>query len=129
MDNLIIIVVFLIAIAQVLTILLTLRRERDIKKLGNLVDEQGLQIVGLKAQLVHRNTRQSRPARSEREPTSLRAKLNKTALSGPAIAPKDLPDAPSTAENELERTTNVINWLNRVAIDHAAAADRSTGSR
>ena len=129
MDNLIIIVVFLIAIAQVLTILLTLRRERDIKKLGNLVDEQGLQIVGLKAQLVHRNTRQSRPARSEREPTSLRAKLKQAAPIEPAIALKALPDTPSATENELERTTKVISWLNRVAIDHTAAAGRSTGSR
>ena len=129
LDNLITIVVFLIGVAQALTMLLTFRRERDINELRSIVDEQGLKIVELKALLARRNTRQSRPAKSEREPTSLRAKLKQAAPTEPAIALKALPDTPSATENELERTTKVISWLNRVAIDHTAAAGRSTGSR
>src|SRR3974390_3485935 len=97
LDNLVIIVVS-VAIAQALTILLTFHRERDIKKLRNLVDEQGIQIAELKAQLARRNTRQSRPAKSEHEPTSLRAKLSKAAPPEPALTPKDLTDTPSTTE-------------------------------
>jgi hypothetical protein len=112
LDTVAIIVVFLIAIAQVLTILFTIRRERDIMELGRLVDGQRLQIVELKAWLARRNTGQPRFAKSEREPTSLRA-----ALSQPAIMPKGLPN---TEDELLERTTNVINWLNRVAIDYTA---------
>jgi hypothetical protein len=129
LDNLDTIVVFLIAIAQALTMLLTFRRERDIKELRSLVDEQGLRIIELKALLARRNNRQSRPAKSEREPTSLRAKLKEAAPLQPAVASKDLPDTASITENELERTTKVISWLNRVAIDHTAAAVKSTGSR
>ena len=56
LDTVAIIVVFLIAIAQALTILLTIRQEKDIKELGRLVDEQRLQIVELKAWLARRNT-------------------------------------------------------------------------
>ena len=108
LDTVAIIVVFLIAIAQALTILLTIRQEKDIKELGRLVDGQRLQIVELKAWLARRNT--------EREPTSLRAALKRAAPSQPAITPKGLPNT----EDELERTTNVINWLNRVAIDLTA---------
>ena len=118
-ENLVVAVVILIAIAQALTILLTFRRERDIRELRSLVDEQGLRIVELKV-LLRRNTRPSRPAKSEREPTSLRAKLKRAKPPELAITPKDLPDTQTTTENELERTTNVINWLNRVAIDHTS---------
>ena len=127
LDNLVVIVV-LVAIAQTLTIVLTFQRERDIKTLRNLVNEQGLQIAELKARLARRNNRQSRPTNSECEPPRLRAKLSKTAPPEPALTPKDLTDTPSTTENGLERTTNVINWLNRVAIDHTAAVVRSTGT-
>jgi hypothetical protein len=118
LDTVAIIVVFLIAIAQALTILLTIRQERHIKELGRLVDAQRLQIVELKAWSARRNTAQPRFAKSEREPTSLR-----TALSQPAITPQGLPNT----EDELERTTNVINWLNRVAIDYTAR--RNSGLR
>ena len=116
LDTVAIIVVFLIAIAQALTILLTIRQERHIKELGRLVDAQRLQIVELKAWLARRNT--------EREPTSLRAALKRAAPSQPAITPKGLPN---TEDELLERTTNVINWLNRVAIDYTAR--RNSGLR
>ena len=129
LGNLVIIVVSLIAIAQILTILLTIRREGDIKELDKLVDEQRLQIAELKAWSARPNAGRPRQAKTAREPTSLRAAWKKTAPPEPAITSKDLPDNSSTTENELERTTNVINWLNRVAIDHTAPGDRRTGSR
>ena len=114
LDTVAIIVAFPIAIAQALTILFTVRQEKDIKELSRLVDGQRLQIVELKAWLA-----QPRFAKSEREPTSLRA-----ALSQPAIMPKGLPN---TEDELLERTTNVINWLNRAAIDYTAR--RNSGLR
>ena len=119
LDTVAIIVVFLIAIAQALTILLTIRQERDIKELRRLVDGQRLQIVELKAWLA-----QPRFAKSEREPTSLRVALKRAAPSQPAITPKGLPN---TEDELLERTTNVINWLNRAAIDYTAR--RNSGLR
>ena len=112
LDTVAIIVVFLIAIAQALTILLTIRQEKDIKELGRLVDGQRLQIVELKAWLARRCF-----AKSERE-------LTRAALSQPAITPKGLPN---TEDELLERTTNVINWLNRAAIDYTAR--RNSGLR
>jgi len=129
LDNLVIIVVSLVAIAQVLTIILTIRRERDVKELRRLVDEQRLQIAELKASLARRNADRPRPPKTQREPTSLRAALKSAVPPEPAITPKDFPDNPSTIENKLERTTNVIDWLNRVAIDHTAAVVRNSGSK
>jgi hypothetical protein len=124
LDTVAIIVAFPIAIAQALTILFTVRQEKDIKELSRLVDGQRLQIVELKAWLARRNTGPPRFARSEREPTSLRAALKRAAPSQPAITPKGLPN---TEDELLERTTNVINWLNRVAIDYTAR--RNSGLR
>lgn len=129
LDNPVIIVVSLIAIAQALTIVLTIRRERDVKELRRLVDEQRLQIAELKASLARRNADRPRPPKTQREPTSLRAALKSAVPPEPAITPKDFPDNPSTIENKLERTTNVIDWLNRVAIDHTAAVVRNSGSK
>jgi hypothetical protein len=159
LDNLVIIVVFLIAVAQVLMVLLTIRREEEIKELDRLVEEQRLQVGELKTWLGRRYGAQPRLTESEREPTSeplannagesgpattprglaeplsphtavggvaqmmkvlnwqreiigrLRAELKAAAPPKPAITPKELADTPSLAENEFERTTNVINWL------------------
>jgi hypothetical protein len=122
LDTVAIMVAFLIATAQALTILLTIRQERDIKELGRLVDGQRLLIVQLKAQLARRNIGQPRLAKSEREPTSPRAALKRAAPSQPEKTPKGLPNT----EDGLERTTNVINWLNGVAIDKRG---RSIGRR
>src|SRR3974390_751623 len=64
-----------IAVAQLLTILLTIGRERDIKELRKRVDElhgllyeQRLQIVELKAWLAGRNAAQLSRLKSKNEP-------------------------------------------------------------
>jgi len=88
MDNLVIIAVFLVAAAQALTMLLTLRRERDIKELRGLFDEQRLHMVELRAWLAGRNAAQLSRIRSDREPISEPIANNIKALE-PPIAPKD----------------------------------------
>jgi hypothetical protein len=68
LDNLVIIVVFLIAVAQVLMVLLTIRREEEIKELDRLVEEQRLQVGELMTWLGRRYGAQPRLTKSEREP-------------------------------------------------------------
>ena len=114
MDNLVIIAVFLIAVAQLLTILLTIRRERDIKELAGLVDKQRLHIVELTAWLAGRNAAQPRRPKSEREPVS-----DPTADGAKAPEPataKDLPaTAPTrTAEVEAAQAMKVLNWQRHI---------------
>ena len=78
-----------IAVAQALTILLTIGRERDIKELRELVDEQRLHLVELRAWLAGRNAAQLSRMKSEREPVS-EPIANIIKISEPAIVPKDL---------------------------------------
>ena len=111
--------VIAIAVAQVLTILLTIGRERDVKELRELVkelrelvDQQRLRIVELRAWLAGRTAVPLSRIKYEREPISDPI-ANNIRASGPAIARKDLPETiqPRTTEDELERVTKVINWL------------------
>jgi hypothetical protein len=94
-DNLVLIAIFLIAFAQALTILLTARRERDVKELrelfnelSELFNEQRLQIVKLKAWLAGRNAAQLGRMKSERESKSEPLASN-VEVSEPALASKD----------------------------------------
>jgi hypothetical protein len=68
------IAVFGFAIAQMLMILLTIRRERDVKELRAIVEDQRLRLVEMRAWLSGVRTSQARPAasenKSEREPTA-----------------------------------------------------------
>ena len=108
MNNLeITICVIAIAVAQLLTILLTIGRERDIKELREhvnelrgLLNEQRLRIVELRAWLAGRSAAQPKRTRSEREPMA-----NDTKAPEPTITPKDLADTiPST-------TTKAFKWF------------------
>jgi hypothetical protein len=113
LDKFLIIAVFLIAVAQALTILLTIRRERDIKKLGELVDKQRLQVVELRAWLAGRNAAQPRPTKSEREPTNepVRQSIaDNTKVSESAITPKELPES-GTTEDGPGRATKAFRWF------------------
>ena len=120
MDNLeITVTVFAIAVAQALTILLTVGRERDIKELRELVnelrelvDEQRVRIVELRAWIAGRNTAQPSRIKSEREPVR-EPIANKIKTPEPAITPKDFPNTirPSPIEDELKRAANAISWL------------------
>jgi hypothetical protein len=119
MNNLeITVTVIAIAVAQALTILLTIGRERDIKELRELVnelrelvDEQRVRIVELRSWLAGRNAAQPSRIRSEREP--IREPIANNIKPEPAITPKDLPDTirPSTIEDELKRAANAISRL------------------
>jgi hypothetical protein len=109
------IAVIAIAVAQVLTILHAIGREREIKKLRELVNEQRLHIVKLSAWLAGRNAAQPPRIKSEREP--IREPIaNNMKAPEPAITPKDLPDTkrPGTTEEETARVMKAINWLNEV---------------
>jgi hypothetical protein len=109
MNNLeITVTVIAIAVAQLLTILLTIGRERDIKELRKHVDElrgllneQRLQIVELKAWLAGRNAAQLSRLKSKREPIS-EPIANNIEASELAIAPKDLAETiqPRTTKDE-----------------------------
>ena len=115
MDNLVIIVVFLIAIAQVLMILLTIRREEEIKELDRLVEEQRLQVVELKAWLGRRNAAQPCLTKSEREPTS-EPLGNNAKESEPATTPRGLaePLSPHTAVADAAQMMKVLNWQREI---------------
>src|SRR6476646_11300026 len=91
MDNLVIIAVCLVAAAQALTMLLTLRRERDIKELRGLFEEQRLHIIELRAWLAGRNAAQLPRLRFDREPAG-ELTANNIKAPEPATAPKDVPE-------------------------------------
>jgi hypothetical protein len=91
--------VIAVAVAQLLTIFLTIGRERDIKELRKRVDglegllnEQRLKIVELKAWLAGRNAAQLGRLESKRKPIS-EPIANNIEASKPAIPPKDLAEA------------------------------------
>jgi hypothetical protein len=111
MDNLTIAVIA-IAVAQALMILLSIGREREIKKLRELVNEQRLHIVKLSAWLAGRNAAQPPRIKSEREP--IREPIaDDMRVPEPAITPKDLHDTirPNTTEDELKRATKAFKWF------------------
>jgi hypothetical protein len=118
MNNLELTAVIAIAVAQILTILLTIGRERDIKELrkfvnelSEIIDKQGVRIVELKAWLAGRYAAQPGRIRSEREP--IREPIaNDIEAPEPAITRSDTPDAMrlSTIEDGLKRAANAISW-------------------
>jgi hypothetical protein len=101
MDNLTIAVIA-IAVAQALTILLSIGREREIKKLRELVDEQRLHIVKLSAWLAGRN---AQPPQREpiREPIA-----NNMKAPEPAIPPKDLPDTFKWFKEDADEPREIV---------------------
>jgi hypothetical protein len=78
--------VFGLAVVQAMTILLTIRRERDIEDLRELIDQQRLHLAELTAWLAGRNSLQPRQLKSGREP---RANVQ---MAEPEPTPKELPD-------------------------------------
>ena len=106
MDNLVIAFIA-VAVAQVLQLLLTIVREREIKRLRKLVAEQSMFIKGwLMAERVY--SRQP-GITADRKPVA-----SDTTAPDPTTTPKDLTDTipPHTIEEETARVMNVINWLN-----------------
>jgi hypothetical protein len=111
MDNLTIAVIA-IAVAQAVTILLTIGREREIKRLRELVAEQRILIVEIRAWLTGR-MQSAQPGRikPDREPIADDMRVQE-----PAITPKDSPDTIRlrTPEEETARVMKAINWMNEV---------------
>jgi hypothetical protein len=109
MNNLTIAVIA-IAVAQALTILLTIGREREIKKLREQLNQQRLHIADLRAWLAGWNAAQQHRIKSEREPTREPIANN---MKDPAITPKDLPETiqPRTHEDEAARAMKAIYSL------------------
>jgi len=102
MNNLVIAFIA-VAVAQALQLLLTIVREREIKRLRKLVAEQ--------SRLMAERVQHSGQPRTiaDREPLA-----DDTRVPEPAITPKDLPDTirPRTIEEEAARVVDVIHWLN-----------------
>jgi ribosomal protein L29 len=109
--------VIAIAVAQALTILLTIGRERDIKELRELVnelrehvDEQRLRIVELRAWLAGRNAVQPSRITSERESI---ASIKAPEL---MITPKDIPETihPRPIEDEAAQAIKAHDWSREI---------------
>jgi hypothetical protein len=100
--------VFGLAVAQALTILLTIRRERDIDDLRELVDQQRLRLVELTAWLAGRNSAQPRQITSERETMAKKV---------PEVKPGDLSEAMQqrAPEDEAARAEKALNWQREIA--------------
>jgi hypothetical protein len=113
------IAVIAIALAQALTILLTMGREREIKKLRELVTQQRIIISEIKGWLTRERIELAQPRRikPDREPMAdeIKApeiKVPEIKVPEPAITPRDLPDLlPSTTEDELKRATKAFKWF------------------
>ncbi len=101
--------VFGLAVAQALTILLTIRRERDIDDLRELVDQQRLRIVELTAWLAGRSSVQPRQITSERDPMARK-------VSDSELKPSDLPESKqqATPEDEAARAEKTLNWQREI---------------
>jgi hypothetical protein len=102
------IVVFGLAIAQVLMIVLTFRRERDVKDLRELVEDQRLRLAELGAWLAGRR---SSPARriAEDESDFERTPV-KTSESGMPLQSTSIPD------DDLALTVKSTEWQRDIAV-------------
>jgi len=111
--NVLEVAVFGLAIAQALTIILTIRRERDVKDLRELVEDQRLRLVELRAWLAGRNALQtrriaSRPETSA-EPTATTAKPPASGM------PAQDDDQPRVTEGAAARAAKTLQWEREVA--------------
>ena len=89
MNNLTIAVIA-IAVAQALTILLTIGRDREIKKLRELVTQQGLLISEIKGWLLRERIELVQPRRMkpDREPTREAPEIKVPEIKAPEIVPE-----------------------------------------
>jgi type II secretory pathway component PulM len=109
------IAVIAIALAQALTILLTMGREREIKKLRELVTQQRIFIGEIKGWLTRERIELAQPRRMkpDHEPMADEIKAPEIKAPEPAITPRDLSDTirPSPTEDELKRATKTFKWF------------------
>jgi hypothetical protein len=104
--------VFGLAVAQVLTIVLTIRRERDVKDLRELVEDQRLRLVELRAWLAGRNALQTRRIASGRETSP---EPTATAKAAASELPMQDDDQPRLTEDAAARAAKALEWEREVA--------------
>jgi hypothetical protein len=102
--------VIVLAVAQVLTILLTISRDREIKQLRELITEQRIHIAELRAWISGRmqSAQPRRIKKFDREPTP------EPTVQPPKKLPADTqqpPTEPETEEDASKRMTKVIRWF------------------
>jgi hypothetical protein len=111
--NVLEVAVFGLAIAQALTIILTIRRERDVKDLRELVEDQRLRLVELRAWLAGRNALQTKRIASGFEtsprPTATTAKAPASGM------PTQGDDQPRVTEEAVARAAKALQWEREVA--------------
>jgi hypothetical protein len=122
------IAVIAIAVAQALTVLLTIRREKDINELRELVDEQRVRIVELRAWLMGRmQSDQPRRIKPDREPIADDMRVPEPAMTRvrePATTPKDLPERPHLTEDEIKEMVGVDKAREIVAVLHGTPPEK-----
>ena len=102
--NVLEIAVFGLAIAQILTIILTFRRERDVEDLRELVEEQRLRHAELRAWLAGRSASQSSRIASEGKPDrewTANVKVSESGMPLRETKPGPHEDDPAGAERTL----------------------------
>jgi hypothetical protein len=104
--------VFGLAITQMLLILLTVRREKDVKDLRDLVEEQRLRLAELKPWLAGRSASQSKRIASESKPDAEWTANVKASESG---MPLRETSQPRTPENDLARASKDPEWKHDIA--------------
>ena len=102
------IAVIVLAVAQVLTILLTIGRDREIKQLRELVTEQRIHIAELKAWISGRmqGAQPRRIKKPDREPIP-----ELTVQEAPKEQRQQPTNEPETEEDASRRMTKVIRWF------------------
>lgn len=101
--------IFGLAIAQALTILLTIRRERDVGELRELIEEQRLRLVELRAWIAGRNASQTRQIASGHE-----KRAEAIAPVKPAM-PAQEDDQSRTTEDAATLAVKTLEWQRDVA--------------
>lgn len=99
--------VFGLAIAQALTILLTIRREREVRDLRELIEEQRLRFAELRAWIAGRDASQTRQPATERE---TRAQAITDVNAGVPKREDDQPRGTSEEEDAAARAVKASEW-------------------
>ena len=111
--NVLEVAVFGLAVAQALTIILTIRRERDVRDLRELVEDQRLRLVELRAWLAGRNALQTRRIASGLE---TRPEPAATTAKAPASGmPAQEDNQPRVTEEAAARAAKTLQWEREVA--------------
>jgi hypothetical protein len=106
------IAVMVLAVAQVLTIFLTIGRDREIKQLRELITEQRIHIAELRAWISGRmqSAQSRRIKKPDREPAP-EPTMHEPAKQPPPINTQQPTNETETEEDASKRMTKVIRWF------------------